>query len=717
MLNKKYYPIKSLPSLFFTGYIVFLILCIFNLPANAQRHPGNLKAGMDDPIYTTYAADLSRSEYMVDEAYHLNFYSPDAPIKLETDSAGEMGIVWKMGKQLTSSIRDCSSKPVILKSYADLVQFEYQPFTTIKVNETFLVYSSKACIWDIEIMNISQQKESVTFYPFFNMPENEISDVKLLRSKKGVLFNHTEPPEKWFSTPLPDYCEQFCNLFIMSIRPDNWGGYPKGISDLLRQAATSDLLHGMMEGNLRGLGFQKSVQLRPGEKIKVRLLRVVQPATQDRTKMEKDCQKLFTISMSKFIKIEEERYSKMPIIPFDNKDKELVYWGAFNLVRQMMMPPEGKASYNYYLFSREPTWNWGHEGQVFHESLSMLTYAYMDSQSAMDSQRIFMESQRDNGFIPYRIGPYITKTFPVEGEDTTSAPFFSWTNWEVYKITKDKKFLKEAYKAGDAFCRFLLKYRDKDGDGLLEWGGHAILECVRDSYVAIWEEMGNDPAAPKRLEALDLSCMTVMEMQSLANMAQELNMPEQANFWQRKADHMAQLINKYMWNSRDGFYYNLDRESNKFITSDGINLKRMEIIGFLPMWAGLASKEQADELIKHLINPEKFWRRFGVPTLAADDPYYNPFVTRCCMWNGPVWLLWDYMVMRGLLNYGRVDLAQELVDRVFDAVAFQLRNNHRFWESFSPDYTKLQSPKSYIWDCIIARMFIDLYEAEQNVLR
>jgi len=66
------------------------------------------------------------------------------------------------------------------------------------------------------------------------------------------------------------------------------------------------------------------------------------------------------------------------------------------------------------------------------------------------------------------------------------------------------------------------------------------------------------------------------------------------------------------------------------------------------------------------------------------------------------------------LNYGRVDLARELVDRVFDAVAFQLSNNHRFWESFSPDYTKLQSPKSYIWDCIIARMFIDLHNAQQN---
>jgi hypothetical protein len=697
--------------------ILCSVFCLLAHSAISQTTPGNLEAKMDDPIYTTYAADLSRSEYMIDEAYHLNFYSPDSPIKFETDSAGEMGIVWKMGKQLISTIRDMYKKPVILRSYADLVQLTYQPFTTISVKETFLVYSSRACTWDIEITNISQQKESFTLYPFFHMSDKEITDVKLLSSKKGVLFNHTEPPENWFSTPQPGYCERFANLFIMSIRPDNWGSYPKGIDDFFTQADSSDLLHGMMEGNIKCFAFQKSIQLRAGEKIKIRLLRIVQPATKKRTVMEKNNQNLFTLSMSSFIKANEDRYSIIPQIPFEDKEKELVYWGAFNLVRQMMMPPEGKASYNYYLFSREPTWNWGHEGQVFHESLSMLTYAYMDPQSAMDSQRIFMERQRNNGFIPYRIGPYITKTFPVEGEDTTSAPFFSWTNWEIYQLSKDKKFLEDAYKSGDSFCRFLLKYRDKDGDGLLEWGGHAVLECVRDSYAAIWEEMGNDPAAPKKLEALDLSCMAVMEMKSLAKMAQELDMPDQADFWQKKANYMAELINKYMWDNWDGFYYNLDRETNKFTTTDGINLKRMEIIGFLPLWAGIASKKQAASLINHLTNPDKFWRRFGVPTLAADDPYYDPFVKRCCMWNGPVWLLWDYMVMRGLLNYDRVDLAKELVDRVFNAVAFQLSNNHRFWESFSPDYTKLQSPKSYIWDCIIARMLIELHEAEKRAAR
>jgi neutral trehalase len=150
------------------------------------------------------------------------------------------------------------------------------------------------------------------------------------------------------------------------------------------------------------------------------------------------------------------------------------------------------------------------------------------------------------------------------------------------------------------------------------------------------------------------------------------------------------------------------------MTADGISLKRPEIITFLPLWAGVATKQQAARLVAHLTDPKTFWRRFGVPTLAATDSYYDPYITKCCQWNGAVWLLWDYLVMRGLLDYGYRPEAEELVRRNMDAVTYQLKNNHHFWESFSPDYTQLNSPKNYLWDSIIARMLIELYDQPQN---
>ena len=164
-----------------------------------------------------------------------------------------------------------------------------------------------------------------------------------------------------------------------------------------------------------------------------------------------------------------------------------------------------------------------------------------------------------------------------------------------------------------------------------------------------------------------------------------------------------------MWDEETGFYYHVDKKSHEF-SFMGRDLKREEIIGFLAMWAGVASEEQALLLVDKLTDPEKFWRKYGVPTLAADDPWFSLYVDYCCKWNGPVWLLWDYMVFHGLVNYGYNDLAIELGNKMILAVTTQLSANHNYWESFSPDNNILDCPTNYIWDSIMAKLLIEMEE-------
>jgi glycogen debranching enzyme len=197
-------------------------------------------------------------------------------------------------------------------------------------------------------------------------------------------------------------------------------------------------------------------------------------------------------------------------------------------------------------------------------------------------------------------------------------------------------------------------------------------------------------------------------------MATALGKPEEADKWKRKADKLTELINKRMWHEESEFYYNINAKDHTFyyLTRD---LKRQEIIGFLPLWAEVAPKDRAEKLIKHLTNKDKFWREYGVPTLAADDPWYSPDVDYCCKWNGPVWLLWNYMVYDGLKKYSYDDIADQLADKMIKVVEIQLRKNHNFWESFSPDNTVLNCPSNYIWDAIIAKVLIEKYQThEQN---
>ena len=682
-----------------------LAMIAAELPALAQTPLSRLNASAHDPLYTTYAAPMSRSEYFVDEAYHLNYYTPTKGVTYETDTAGEFSMVWRMGKNSAIATKDFYKAPVIRRSYTDIVEVEYWPFATVEVRETLVVHSSRFALLDVNVISHSSKPQQVWAFAYYYNAE-PVSDAKI-RENRLVTFSHVLPSSKVMETPQPKYEQNFRDLFLLSAPASSYRDYAE--RPMVSPLPGGEPPGAIREGPIRGFAFGKQLDLAPNGKRHLRIIRGVQPFSQDVAAFVAQGKKLLSEPLAPLIAASEAQYKDIPRLKLPNKDWELAYWSAFNLVRQQMLPPEGEAKHNYYVFSREPTWSWGHEGQVFHESLSMLSYVFMDAASAQNSQRIFIERQSPSGYIAYRIGPYVTVTFPVAGEETSSAPFYAWTNWEVFQVSRDEKFLAEAYRSSAAYVEYMLRTRDKDRDGFLVWGGHAVLECVRDEFGVIWQLFGHTPESPKKVKSLDLSTMMVMEMRSLAKMAVALGKSSEAQNWNARADKLADLIRTRMWDAQDGFFYNLARDSGAFTTMDRISLKRKEIIGFLPMWAGIATKEQAARLVQQLTNPQSFWRRYGVPTLAADDPYYNGNVTKCCQWNGAVWLLWNYMVFRGLLNYGYRKEAEELARRMMDGVIFQLKDNHRFWESFSPDNSQLASPKNYLWDCIIARMMIDLY--------
>ena len=90
--------------------------------------------------------------------------------------------------------------------------------------------------------------------------------------------------------------------------------------------------------------------------------------------------------------------------------------------------------------------------------------------------------------------------------------------------------------------------------------------------------------------------------------------------------------------------------------------------------------------------------------MTAKDEYYNPIG----YWNGPIWIQWQYLLFRGLLDYGYVDEAVELTERVMDNVIHQLKVANNFWEFYSADDYQAGWHKNYIWTGIVARMLIDL---------
>jgi len=900
------------------GILLLFVLSTSSVLEAQQPFLSNLSATRDSPLFTTYAAAMERSEFTLDEGFHFVFYDPDKGLDFITDTAGDWCLAFKRGDTYVYLLKEMFQEPVIHASYADIVTYTFQPFRDIRVDVTFLVYSSRMAIQDIEISNMGDESVEITVIPFLRNDYRTFDNVRFHHQRNGVTCIHEELPDGWVLDHDIPFVDKVHDVFMLSEPPDGmtsfynysegavriphgvepeirpvyvvrgrmhhadgerchhvprprlkvilngdknriltdtaprWGSYDENVNryafygielghfgeiktgddytitvmcrrtgemavhtgvieDLESKGERQDITFAPMasslnppmlkkelsddgrhirlswnqidphvrynvyrrdyetsgvyallareieqtsytdrqagDGQIRGylvaavdslgrmgmvseevtsleendflsyirgrvrtpcsvedlarvIALEKSITLQPNQS---RRLRVIRGFAKDDADLERVIQRtagLVDENLKSYVHHNEKLYSRIPRITFDDPDTEMLYWSAFSLMRQVMLPPEGKCGYNYYVFSREPTWGWGHGGQVFHESLTMLAYAHMDSVSAMNSQHVYLERQYDDGYINYRTGPYLDETIETHGEVTSSAPWYAWQNWEVYKITKDTAFLRDMYASSKRFYQYYVARRDKDGDGLCEWGGHAVLESVRDAWVAVWDEV----AWPTHLEGVDLNAMLVKEARALADMAGTLGLSDEAEAWTRRAQTRVDKINEAMWDEECGFYFHVDKKDNDFTYHESDDLKREEIIGFLPMWAGVASREQAAALVQKLTDPHKFWRPYGIPTLAADDPYYNPKG----YWNGPVWVEWNALIVDGLIQYGYTEQAEELVQRVASNMIAQLKKYHDFYEFYSPDHSWAGYHKTYIWAGMIARMLMDV---------
>jgi hypothetical protein len=709
--------------LFFLTTIILIIVVSDSISQMVVKDDFlKISAKPNDPLFTNYAATISRSRFFADKSYFMDYFTPDKPITYTSQFSGDYTVVWKVNNMVISKTRDFAKPPVVIASFPDMAILEYEPFQNLKVQETFFVYTSGSAIIELSIENTGNVPYTIMLYPVVHLPKDSLRIVRYDAEHRGYIFTHYEPLVRLHSNLYKDrgYPTNFRNLLSCSSVPDSYGAdsactldqFYFTIKRLSKVHENVVVMNQHPVGPVEVIALQKNVSLKPGEKTSVRFVRSVQDESKPVSELIADARAAQTVSLQEYVDEDVSLFKSVPRLKFKSPKEKMVYIGAFNLVRQSMLPPSGQTSYNYYVFSRNPVWGWGHGHQVMHESISMLPYAYLDPKSAQESQRVYMEQQYEDGLIAYRHGPRGPQVYPHEGKPTTSAPFFAWTNWEIYKVSKDKQFLKDGYDAGAKFIRYLEKERDQDQDGMYEWGPYGIIENVRDGWNVVFqlfsegEDEGRDIS--HELDVLDLTTEVANEMYYLILSAKEIGDTAGVREWTGKFEKTAALINKYMWDPIDKFYYNVSMSDDSF-EFEGRSLKRKELIGFLPLWAHVATKEQARELVKHLTDEKSFWRKYGIPTLAANDPHYTPFVDGCCRWNGAVWLLWDYMVMQGLKNYGYDKLANQVADKMMLAVTTQLEINHHFWESFSPDFPVQESPSNYLWDSIMAKVLIDMY--------
>jgi neutral trehalase len=204
-------------------------------------------------------------------------------------------------------------------------------------------------------------------------------------------------------------------------------------------------------------------------------------------------------------------------------------------------------------------------------------------------------------------------------------------------------------------------------------------------------------------EGVDLACELYRELQAMEVISARLGKTDEAKMYAAHEAKLAKDINAVFWDEKDGFYYDRNQKTGK-------QIRVKSIAGFFPLWAGVASRKQAERLVhEHLLNENEFWLKYPIATYAKTEPdFYEGSKTGECNWQGPAWIPINYIVFHGLLQYGYSSAARNLAVKTLDMA---LNENAATREYYNSDTGKGNGMNPFWgWSSLAYVMSIDMAE-------
>ena len=277
----------------------------------------------------------------------------------------------------------------------------------------------------------------------------------------------------------------------------------------------------------------------------------------------------------------------------------------------------------------------------------------------------------------------------------TKPPLSAWAVWNVYKQTGDKRFAKQMFGKLIKYHNWWYRNRDNNKNGLCEYGSTdgtrvaAGWESGMDNAVRFDNAKmikTNDKAWSFDQESVDLNAYLYAEKLYLAKLAKLLGKKNVANNFKEDAKSLKQKINEKFFSKKKGFYYDFQTTSNKLITIEGTE-------GWIPLWAEVASTQEAINVSKIMTDEKKFNTKIPLPTFTADHPKFDPLKG---YWRGPVWLDQFYFGIDGLKKYGFEKEAEMLTNKLWQN-ADGLLTDKEIRENYHPITGKGLNAKNFSW--------------------
>jgi alpha,alpha-trehalase len=122
--------------------------------------------------------------------------------------------------------------------------------------------------------------------------------------------------------------------------------------------------------------------------------------------------------------------------------------------------------------------------------------------------------------------------------------------------------------------------------------------AMRESGYDVSFRFGPHGARTHHYAPVCLNSLLYKTEKDLEQMSGMLGRPAEAGEWRKRAEDRKQRIQKYLWDSERGLYFDYDFENGKRSDYEYVT-------AFFPLWAGIATQEQARAVMQHLPTFEK----------------------------------------------------------------------------------------------------------------
>ena len=348
---------------------------------------------------------------------------------------------------------------------------------------------------------------------------------------------------------------------------------------------------------------------------------------------------------------------------------------------------------------------------------SLLTSVEDKAQTTAAIKAILL-AQTETGLVPnIAAGSGITP-------DRSQPPVGSYCLWKVYQRFQDREMLEWAYPRLKRWHDWWLAdrgdgqpWRDGNRDGLLEWGsdrgsmdstgGRGFMQAAKyetgldDS--PMYDEVNYDSHTyTMNLHDVGLNSLYALDAECLSRIAALLGKTEDSQRLAAEYETMKKRVREKLWNDQDGIY------ENRFW--DGHFSKRLSPTNFYPMFAGIATPEQAKRMIEeHLLNPKEFWGKYVAPTIARNDPAFpDQFY-----WRGDIWGPTNYMLYEGINRYRFDKVALQYAQKSYDLFMDDWRINQHNNEQYHAWGGNGGGDKHYTWGTLLCLVALEQY-IDQN---